>query len=161
MGQSRVPFLAGQHVPYIVHQLERFATDSQVGDDHRADAGMSSESHGLSPADRQRVAEALSNQVCANTGDTGLAAFTPNPCAECHGARGISNDSQIPNLAGQDVRYMIEQYNLFRAPHVDWPGNDGARSDRHRHHPLMGPLATETRDRVVAIMSYYARLPCR
>jgi len=53
-------------------------------------------------------------------------------CAACHGNNGISISDEIPNLAGQKVKYLSNQLKAFR--------------DGKRKNPLMGPLAAQLSD---------------
>lgn len=57
-------------------------------------------------------------------------------CVACHGARGISPNTQWPNLAGQQEQYLIKQLKAFR---------DGDRED-----PLMTPMASGLSDEDIA-----------
>ncbi|MDH3935542.1 MAG: cytochrome c [Gammaproteobacteria bacterium] len=53
-------------------------------------------------------------------------------CAGCHGAQGISSNPLWPNLAGQQVGYLVKQLTAFR---------DGGRTD-----PMMTPMAKTLTD---------------
>ncbi len=98
---------------------------------------------------------------CAFFGEKDLVPLRINPCASCHGARGVSGDPAIPNLAGQDLRYLYYQYQKLREPYMpDIPGIEKS-SQPQRLHPVMGPLAARLTDRVVSILQYYSKLPCR
>ncbi len=64
-------------------------------------------------------------------------------CVACHGARGVSENAQWPNLAGQKAAYLVDQITAFR---------DGERSD-----PLMAPVVAQLTDSEIAnLASYYA-----
>lgn len=43
-------------------------------------------------------------------------AIATRQCASCHGAQGISNSAQFPNLAGQLPEYLLKQLKAFKAP---------------------------------------------
>lgn len=156
-----VPLLAGQHPEYIVKQLERFAAADADDPYRRSDTLMAHVTGRIAKEDRQRIAEALSGQQCTLYGDPKLPTFTPNPCASCHGARGISATPDVPNLAGQDVRYMYYQYQKLREPYVSTIPGIEPRGGDTRLHPVMGPVSAHLSDSVVSILLYYSKLPCR
>lgn len=68
------------------------------------------------------------------------------PCAVCHGAEGVSSSEQWPNLAGQQVDYLIAEMTAFR---------DGTRVD-----PLMSiNLKNFTDKQIVETAQYFSALP--
>ncbi len=73
---------------------------------------------------------------------------TVEHCAPCHGPDGIAKDSEVPHLAGQNERYLINQLMAFRS---------GAR--RHREMRVMARELTEAE--IAALAAYYASLPPR
>lgn len=159
-GVAGVPVLAGQHPAYIVRQLDRFAAATTDDQYRRANARMAHAAARLPRSEWMAVAEALSAQDCVYTGDLNHAALAENPCASCHGARGLSGDPEIPNLAGQNLRYLYYQYQKLREPYV-LPVGDNAPKQPGRLHPVMGPVAAGLRDNVIGAMTYYSKLPCR
>lgn len=160
-GIKGVPSLAGQHPDYLVRQLERFAAAAKDDPYRRRNTSMAHETRRLPASEWARVAATLSAQACVFHGDADLPAVEPNPCASCHGARGLSGDPAVPNLAGQDLRYLFYQYQKLREPYeIDIPGID-KQAVPERLHPVMGPLAADVHDGVVSILIYYSRLPCR
>jgi len=69
-------------------------------------------------------------------------------CARCHGDDGISKTPLVPNLAGQNPYYLLEQIERFA---------DGRRKDF-----IMSPLARQySREDKVIVSIYYASLPAR
>lgn len=69
-------------------------------------------------------------------------------CAMCHGEEGIARDGEVPNLAGQNERYLYNQMLAFRS---------GARK-----HQDMRYMARELTVQEIADMAaYYAALPPR
>jgi cytochrome c553 len=69
-------------------------------------------------------------------------------CAMCHGEDGIARDGELPNLAGQNERYLYNQMLAFRS---------GARK-----HQEMRYMARElTLPEIAAMAAYYAALPPR
>lgn len=70
-------------------------------------------------------------------------------CVSCHGAKGISNKEQWPNLAGQKKNYLVKELKNFR---------DGKRTD-----PVMSPIAKPLTDEEIEnLAAYYSSLtPCK
>lgn len=69
-------------------------------------------------------------------------------CAMCHGEEGIARDGEVPNLAGQNERYLYNQMLAFRS---------GARK-----HQEMRYMARElTLQEIAEMAAYYAALPPR
>ncbi|MBO6949850.1 MAG: hypothetical protein JJ855_17865 [Rhodospirillales bacterium] len=157
-----VPTLAGQHPAYIVKQLERFRIAAD-GDDpfRRLSVTMGHVAKELPASERLNIARKLSSQACAFHGNPDPPGVEPNACAVCHGARGISNNPDIPNLAGQDLRYMFYQYQKLREPFLPYIPGIKAPKQPNRLHPVMGPVSAELHDQVVSVMLYYSKLPCR
>ena len=69
-------------------------------------------------------------------------------CAPCHGAEGVSPDSEVPNLAGQNERYLFNQMLAFRS---------GRRPHREMRHMTRDLTTAE----IAALAAYYAALPPR
>ena len=66
-------------------------------------------------------------------------------CEACHGAAGISNNDQWPNLAGQKKGYLVAQLNAFRA---------GKRIDQ-----MMQPMTKALTDKEIDdLATYYSGL---
>lgn len=66
-------------------------------------------------------------------------------CRACHGPKGISPNSQWPNLAGQKRGYLIKQLKAFRS---------GERKNQ-----LMSPIAMRLSDeQIETLASYYSNL---
>ena len=69
-------------------------------------------------------------------------------CAACHGEDGIARDSEVPHIAGQNERYMLNQMAAFRSG--------------RRPHPEMRYMARELNPQDIAdIIRYYSELPPR
>lgn len=67
-------------------------------------------------------------------------------CAACHGERGISSDTEWPNLAGQKSVYMVRQIGAFQ---------DGSRSN-----PLMSSAVNSlSHSEIQVLANYFASLP--
>ncbi|MDH3527333.1 MAG: cytochrome c [Gammaproteobacteria bacterium] len=81
----------------------------------------------------------LSGSVLA--GDAAAGKTKAATCAGCHGVAGISANTLWPNLAGQQVGYLVKQMKAFR---------DGARSD-----PMMSPMAKPLSDADIDNLAAY------
>jgi cytochrome c553 len=119
------PNLAGQHIPYIVKQINNF----QSGE--RKDDTMSAMVIGLSQADAVDIASYFSAQKVhaqeIEPDEADLAAgkliykggnqYTGLPaCASCHGPNGVGNAPAVfPRVAGQKLEYLIKTISDFRA----------------------------------------------
>jgi cytochrome c553 len=66
-------------------------------------------------------------------------------CAACHGEEGIARDSEVPNLAGQNEAYLVNQLRAFRS---------GAR----RHPDMRFMSRTMTDAEIEAYAAYYTAL---
>jgi cytochrome c553 len=69
-------------------------------------------------------------------------------CAPCHGANGISRFGPVPNLAGQNAPYLLNQLRAFHA---------GKRA--HKEMRYMSRNLTE--GEMEAIAAYFSSLPPR
>jgi len=85
----------------------------------------------------------LSSVVYAGDASAGKAKSAS--CAACHGPEGISSNSEWPNLAGQQEKYLVNQLKEFR---------DGGREN-----VLMSPMSKSLSDEDIDdISAYYASL---
>ena len=158
-----VPALTGQHPEYIVKQLERFSAAAEGNEDpyRRFSIVMGHVAKELPASERLNIARKLSAQTCAFHGNPDPPSVEPNACAVCHGARGITKNPDVPNLAGQDLRYLFYQYQKLREPYLpDVPGILAATKPV-RLHPVMGPVGAQLHDNVVSVLIYFSKLPCR
>jgi len=153
-----IPRLAGQHPEYIVKQLENFHAAMKADASQRTSKDMAHLMVGIPREKWAAIAKILSSQNCGDYGLPDIETLTPNLCASCHGPRGISDDPEIPNLAGQSGLYMFHQYQNFRAQHMT---NFPKEKSMARLHPVMGPLSAQISERVILIINYYSKLPCR
>jgi len=71
-------------------------------------------------------------------------------CAYCHGTDGNSSKPDIPNLAGQNPTYLLDQIQRF------------ADGRRHDYTKVMQQLAAQlSDDEKLALVLYYASMPVR
>jgi cytochrome c553 len=68
-------------------------------------------------------------------------------CAACHGAAGISTSPAFPNLAGQQVNYLVAQLKSFRSHR---------RSDPKGHEYMWGMSGPLTDEQITELGNYYA-----
>ena len=84
----------------------------------------------------------------APAGDIEAGREKSKTCAACHGAVGISPNTSWPNLANQQVAYLVKQMKAFR---------NGERSD-----PWMSPMAKSLTDEDIEdLAAFYNSLPVR
>ncbi|WP_372439527.1 cytochrome c [Pseudomonas aeruginosa] len=112
---QQYPSLAGQPAPYLVAQLQRFASGE------RASPNMGPLAMTLSEADIQFLSGYFAKQPAAANGsfqpDARLQAkgeklAANGGCAACHG-EGLMGREQFPRLAGQGHDYLLAQLNDF------------------------------------------------
>lgn len=173
------PTLAGQKADYIRRQLKAFrlaalsANETTEGGDgpraatlvKRTDPVMEHMVAGVPEHLIDPLAAALSNLPC----DGGKAAPTHSKtsslpssaeaCTVCHGVDGISTQSQVPNLAGQQRAYLRRQLLLIRE--TAW-GAEPREGEAWRSHPIMEAQAARIPIADIdAIARYYTELDCR
>jgi cytochrome c553 len=78
----------------------------------------------------------------ANRGDL-LAA-----CVPCHGLDGIGRDAEIPNLAGQNEAYLLNQLRAFH-------------TGRRAHKEMLYMSRRMSDEDMQALAAYFASLPAR
>jgi hypothetical protein len=107
------------------------------------------------------IAKKLSEQPCTTKELRNLPTLENNRCASCHGPHGLSSNTKTPNLAGQNISYMIAQIQKFREPFNLVIGDNAPITSTHRLHPLMSLQASRVIQADLVILQYYAALPCR
>ncbi len=65
-------------------------------------------------------------------------------CGQCHDNDGISNNSTLPSLNGQDTDYLIQQINSF------------LKGDRN--HPILVPSNKTSNTQITSVAKYYSNL---
>jgi cytochrome c553 len=60
------------------------------------------------------AAQTPAKRVAPEMGDPAAGEPLSANCGGCHGAKGVSNDSAIPTLAGQDAQYLISATKAYR-----------------------------------------------
>ncbi len=160
-----IPVIAGQKLRYLENQLLRLRlppeeSSPQIAAASRHDHVMGPLARKLSRGDIAALAKFFSQQRC----DSGKAAAVEKPaaakpCAECHGAAGISEDAAVPDLAGQKGPYLVRQLRLFRDTRAPTPLAESGGSRRHAE--MSQHIATLGDDQIRALARHYAGLPCR
>jgi len=79
-------------------------------------------------------------------------------CADCHGGNGISDVNTIPNLAGQDARYLDIQMKTFASP--SQAASSTAGSALRRHRSMVSRSGIVMRRASVDVAAYYQNMPC-
>lgn len=173
------PTLAGQKADYLGRQLKAFqAAANPETPAHKNANGSSDEvlmkrtdpvmEHmvaGIAPNLIRPLARALSNLSCDGgapqpSRETTIA-YPPSAqaCTACHGVNGISPQSQVPNLAGQQRAYLRRQLLLIRE--TAW-GAQPLEGEAWRSHPIMEAQAARIPIADIdAIARYYSELDCR
>lgn len=92
------------------------------------------------------IALALTS-AAAFAGDAAAGKAKASICAACHGPTGVSMNPDWPNLAGQQIRYLVTQLKAFK---------EGTRKNA-----MMSPQASILSDADIENLSaYFAGLPC-
>ena len=133
-----VPHIGGENPAYIKHQLTAFR------DGQRVHEMMSVVAKSLSD---QAIADLAAwysaQQPVATLGPEQDPSNAPEACIACHGADGIAQIEDAPNLAGETVMYIDTQLKAFRT---------GKRT-----HDVMSPIAAEmTNDEIRAVAEWYS-----
>ena len=133
-----VPHIGGENPAYIEHQLTAFR------DGQRVHEMMSVVARSLSDQAIADLAAWYSAQEpVATLGPGQDPANAPEACVACHGADGIAQIEDAPNLAGETVMYIDTQLKAFRT---------GKRT-----HEVMSPIAAEmTNDEIRAVAEWYS-----
>lgn len=137
--EAGLPRLAGQHPQYIVKATKAYR------DGARTMPTMHEKLTSLSQADVENIAMyfALNKPKPAPSKVTNPyegKQFTNN-CAKCHGSMGSSEDVGIPNLAGQDVKYLSKMIKAYR--------------DNVRNHSVMHQTVSGLKDSEIEKISIF------
>ena len=88
----------------------------------------------------------IAGLTSATAADIAAGKDTAEACAACHGRSGISVSSDIPNLAGQKVKYLVNQLKALR--------------DGRRKNAIMNPIAGALSDADIAdLAAFWNSLP--
>ncbi|SEN14307.1 Cytochrome c553 [Roseovarius tolerans] len=133
-----VPHIGGENPAYIEHQLTAFR------DGQRVHEMMSVVARGLSDQAIADLAAWYSAQEpVATLGPGQDPANAPEACIACHGADGIAQIEDAPNLAGETVMYIDTQLKAFR-------------TGKRTHDVMSGIAAEMTNDEIRAVAKWYS-----
>ena len=111
--QPGMPSLAGQQPVYLIIATQEYADGS------RGDTGKEEMLKGLDQVDIEKMAMYFAAQAPQRRepppfGDPLTGEALTADCGRCHGARGVSHDPMIPNLAGQEPNYLVKAIKAYR-----------------------------------------------
>lgn len=116
------PHIGGENAAYIVHQLTAFRDGTR---EHEMMTVVAKSLDDQSIAD---LAAWFHSQPATATLPAGATEdMAPEACVACHGANGIAQIEDAPNLAGENTVYIETQLKAFRTG--------------KRVHEVMGPIA--------------------
>lgn len=116
---SGIPSLAGQQPHYLVVAIQEYHHGE------RGTVSMQSMLSSSSKSDLEKLALYFASQTPAKRpapdfGDPAAGEPLSAVCGGCHGARGVSDDSSTPSLAGQDPRYLMKAIRSYRTTRRHW-----------------------------------------
>lgn len=140
-GYARIPIaphIGGEPAPYLVHQLTAFR------DGTRTHEMMSVVAKSLTDQQIADLAAWYASQVALASLPEGVSEdAAPESCVACHGATGLSELEDAPNLAGETVMYIDTQLKAFRT---------GKRS-----HEIMSAIAADlSNEDIRSLAEWYA-----
>ncbi len=95
------------------------------------------------------LSAALFSSLSFAAGDAGAGKGKAAVCAACHGANGVSQIQNYPNLAGQKADYIVAQLKAFKSGE-----RKGASS------AIMAPMAAPLSDQdMMDLAAYFNSLP--
>jgi cytochrome c553 len=108
-----VPSLAGQHPMYLIVATQEYARGER--DNAEKEAMLKN----LGNVDIEKMAMYFAAQVPELRerppfGDPAAGEAQTALCGGCHGARGVSDDPLVPNLAGQEPTYLVKAIKAYR-----------------------------------------------
>jgi len=109
-----IPSLAGQQPAYLMVSTQEYASGS------RGHAEKEEMLRGLGEVDIEKMALYFASQAPELRdpppfGDPQAGEPLTANCGSCHGARGISRDPMVPNLAGQEPTYLVNAIKAYRS----------------------------------------------
>jgi cytochrome c553 len=134
-----IPSLAGQQPVYLIVSTQEYASG---GRGHAEKEQMLQE---LGDVDIEKMAMYFASQTPGLRepppfGDPVAGEPLTATCGGCHGARGVSHDPMVPNLAGQEPNYLVSAIKAYR--------------DRERSHEDM--VAERSDEEIEDIAAFYS-----
>jgi len=108
-----IPSLAGQQPVYLIVSTQEYASGS------RGHAEKEEMLQGLEQLDIEKMAMYFASQTPwlrdpPPFGDPQAGEPLSAMCGSCHGARGVSQEPMVPNLAGQEPTYLVNAIKAYR-----------------------------------------------
>jgi cytochrome c553 len=108
-----IPSLAGQQPVYLIVSTQEYASGG------RGHAEKEQMLEGLGEVDIEKMAMYFASQAPSLRepppfGDAVAGEPLTAVCGSCHGARGVSHDPMVPNLAGQEPNYLVSAIKAYR-----------------------------------------------
>jgi cytochrome c553 len=137
-----VPNLAGQHPMYLIIATQEYASGA------RDNAEKEAMLQGLDNVDIEKMAMYFAAQAPELREPPPFGSPVDGQaqtavCGSCHGARGVSGDPMVPNLAAQEPNYLVQAITAYR--------------DRKRSHEDM--MANKSDAEIEDIAAFYAIQP--
>ncbi len=125
-----IPSLAGQQPEYFITAVKSYLKGSRKFATKEKEAMVSA----LNQVDIEAMALYFASQQPAQrkapaVGNAAAGEPLSAECGACHGAKGISSDSKIPTLAGQDAQYLADAIKAYQ---------DESRQQEAMHNTLVG-----------------------
>ncbi len=125
-----IPSLAGQQPEYFISAVKSYLDGSRKFASKEKQAMVSA----LNQVDIESMALYFASQQPAQrktpaVGNAAAGEPLSADCGACHGASGISSDSKIPTLAGQDAQYLVDAIKAYQ---------DESRQQEAMHKTLAG-----------------------
>lgn len=110
--EEGIPSLAGQQPGYLIASTQDYINGSRSHEGQEMIGGLEQvdiekmamyfASHSAPLREKPAFGDAVAGEVAAEN------------CRNCHGARGISSDPMVPNLAGQEPVYLVAAIKAYR-----------------------------------------------
>ncbi len=121
-GNSNIPgtpTLAGQQPQYLAAAIQEYHQGN------RTQGTMRSMLRGSDRLELENLALYFAAQTPVRRsaqarGGSAAGALLSVRCGGCHGARGVSNDTATPSLAGQDFAYLVKTIRSYRTSRRNW-----------------------------------------
>lgn len=124
-----MPSLAGQQPAYLIAATQEYANGE------RGHVGKEEMLKGLDQVDIEKMAMYFAAQAPEQRepppfGDVKAGEPQTAICGSCHGAKGISQDPLVPNLAGQEPTYLVNAIKAYRSHERSHEGMVADKSDQ-------------------------------
>jgi cytochrome c553 len=139
-----VPVLAGQQPGYFINAVNAYVDGKRDFSSDEKQAMVAA----LNQVDIEAMALYFASQTPEKRdpppfGDPAAGEPLSANCGGCHGAHGISHDSDVPNLAAQDAQYLVSAIKAYRE-------RERQQQDMHKF------LANVSEEGIENIAAYYS-----